>query len=371
MVLSAHAQRCRYLYDALDRLTTSAPADQPDVRRFYQESRLATEVEGTLKRSIFQYDDLLLAQTQVESADTTVHILATDQHRSVLQALSDSGAEPLAYTPYGHHPTEVCTASLMGFNGERRDLVTGHYLLGNGYRAFNPALMRFNSPDSLSPFGKGGVNGYAYCEQDPVNKVDPSGHVAGWALIKSMLGKIIARRGIQLEKTINRLNDIDASLNRVISGGKKARSLPDLTTFSDEFNQPKSFIGFHGSTQESGTFLKQGLDPSRMNSSAGLSGGRGFYLSLTPHIAIDFAHIALVNFPSSAPEIFGVYMSHYPARVSGVAYRYGLLGAGGLKPRNLREMEVVIQERFYKTVSIRDIRGGEAVVLPQASEASF
>ncbi|EGH35731.1 hypothetical protein PSYJA_44541, partial [Pseudomonas syringae pv. japonica str. M301072] len=38
--------------------------------------------------------------------------------------------------------------------------MTGHYLLGNGYRAFNPVLMRFNSPDSLSPFGEGGVNAY-------------------------------------------------------------------------------------------------------------------------------------------------------------------------------------------------------------------
>ncbi|MCY1433952.1 hypothetical protein D9M71_499940 [compost metagenome] len=37
--------------------------------------------------------------------------------------------------------------------------------------------MRFNSPDSWSPFGKGGVNAYAYCEGDPRNRVDPTGHV--------------------------------------------------------------------------------------------------------------------------------------------------------------------------------------------------
>ncbi|EGH65727.1 hypothetical protein PSYAC_12586, partial [Pseudomonas syringae pv. actinidiae str. M302091] len=60
---------------------------------------------------------------------------------------------------------------------ERVDPVTGHYLLGNGYRAFNPMLMRFNSPDSLSPFGEGGLNAYAYCAGDPVNRVDPSGHM--------------------------------------------------------------------------------------------------------------------------------------------------------------------------------------------------
>uniref|UniRef100_UPI00214AE743 RHS repeat-associated core domain-containing protein n=1 Tax=Pseudomonas sp. UMAB-08 TaxID=1365375 RepID=UPI00214AE743 len=63
-------------------------------------------------------------------------------------------------------------------NGEPPDPVTGHYLLGNGYRAFNPALMRFNSPDSVSPFGEGGLNGYAYCGGDPVNRADPTGHFA-------------------------------------------------------------------------------------------------------------------------------------------------------------------------------------------------
>jgi RHS repeat-associated protein len=64
----------------------------------------------------------------------------------------------------------------MGFNGERPDPLTGHYLLGNGYRAFNPVLMRFNSPDSLSPFGKGGLNAYAYALGNPVDRVDPTGH---------------------------------------------------------------------------------------------------------------------------------------------------------------------------------------------------
>ncbi|AUZ59367.1 hypothetical protein PRJ_2764 [Pseudomonas sp. XWY-1] len=30
-------------------------------------------------------------------------------------------------------------------------------MLGDGYRAFSPVLMRFNAPDSLSPFGDGGA----------------------------------------------------------------------------------------------------------------------------------------------------------------------------------------------------------------------
>jgi hypothetical protein len=37
--------------------------------------------------------------------------------------------------------------------------------------------MRFNSPDSLSPFGEGGMNAYAYCSGDPVNREDRTGHI--------------------------------------------------------------------------------------------------------------------------------------------------------------------------------------------------
>lgn len=63
-----------------------------------------------------------------------------------------------------------------GFNGQRLEPRTGHYLLGSGYRAYNPVLMHFNNPDALSPFARGGLNAYAYCLGDPVNLLDPDGH---------------------------------------------------------------------------------------------------------------------------------------------------------------------------------------------------
>ena len=80
---------------------------------------------------------------------------------------------------------------MLGFNGERADLVTGHYLLGQGYRAYNPVLMRFNSPDNLSPFGKGGINSYSFCEDDPVNNADPDAHFSQfWRVISSASKRI-------------------------------------------------------------------------------------------------------------------------------------------------------------------------------------
>lgn len=78
------------------------------------------------------------------------------------------------YSPYGYSARATRDISLIGFNGEPNDC-TGFYLLGQGYRAYSPLLMRFLSPDTLSPFNAGGINAYAYCKADPINFADPTG----------------------------------------------------------------------------------------------------------------------------------------------------------------------------------------------------
>ena len=144
---------CHYHYDPLDRLIDCAPFAQATTRRFYLNGRLATEIQGTEQRAIMQHDDQLLAQQQRQSGTVETRLLATDRQRSVLSLLNANPPCPLAYAPYGHRPLGNGLLSLLGFNGERADPMTGHYLLGNGYRAFNPVLMRFNRPDSRSPIG--------------------------------------------------------------------------------------------------------------------------------------------------------------------------------------------------------------------------
>lgn len=68
----------------------------------------------------------------------------------------------------------VAGVARTAFNGQVLE-PWGCYLPGNGYRAYNPVLMRFHSPDRWSPFERGGLNPYAYCSGDPVNAVDPTG----------------------------------------------------------------------------------------------------------------------------------------------------------------------------------------------------
>ena len=185
---------CHYGYDPLDRLICQTFLHTHPLQRFYCKSRLATEIQGPMRFSIIQHDDQLLAQQQCETGAPDATLMATDQQRSVLQMFNAiHPRQPIVYSPYGHRPITSGFHSLLGFNGERPDPVTGCYLLGNGYRAFNPVLMRFNSPDSWSPFGKGGLNSYAYCKGDPINKVDPTGH-GRIPLYPAMKSKILGRR---------------------------------------------------------------------------------------------------------------------------------------------------------------------------------
>jgi RHS repeat-associated protein len=103
-------------------------------------------------------------------------LLTTGLEGTLIQAISAAAQRSFVFTAYGHRQASSGPPSL-GYNGVRFEALTNHYLLGNGYRAYNPVLMRFNSPDSLSPFGKGGLNSYAYCAGDPLNRADPSGHI--------------------------------------------------------------------------------------------------------------------------------------------------------------------------------------------------
>jgi RHS repeat-associated protein len=175
---------CRYGYDPLDRLASRTPLAAAITRGFYRADRLATEIQGTEQRSFLHRDSQLLAQRSVVGKLANTALTVTDAQHSVLQA--DTTA--IAYAPYGYHAP---IALLPGFNGEHLDPFTGHYLLGNGYRAYNPTLMRFNRPDSLSPFGEGGLNAYAYCAGDPVNRMDPSGHES-WPFIVGLTLSVVS-----------------------------------------------------------------------------------------------------------------------------------------------------------------------------------
>lgn len=179
-----------YDYDPLDRLTGVHAGQKNHEQFFYDRERLITEKEGAVSRSLMHVQNQLLAQAYVDDQSRKTTLLSTNRQCSVLHSISRSNIITQAFTPFGHHHIQEGLTGLPGFNGERPDPLTGHYHLGKGHRAYNPHLMRFNSPDQLSPFGAGGLNAYAYCAGDPVNRSDPSGRASINDILIAGLGVI-------------------------------------------------------------------------------------------------------------------------------------------------------------------------------------
>lgn len=138
---------------------------------FYNQNKLAVlkGIQDTLR--IFQALDLPFAEIKTAS----VALIALDQRQTPVMIGLNKTRPSVAFTPFGHMATAISVS--IGFVGERLDLASGCYLLGAGHRSYSPGLMRFHSPDSQSPFLRGGINPHAYCSNDPVNYSDPSGRV--------------------------------------------------------------------------------------------------------------------------------------------------------------------------------------------------
>jgi len=167
-----------YHYDAHSHLYASQSASAAQQLLFFEENRLCVAVRGAQRTHLLYAADQPVAQQTLGVANDTA-LLQTNASGSVLCELRNGKMTTFSYGAYGDStPSEQ---GLLGYNGELRETATGWYLLGRGYRAFNPVLMRFHSPDALSPFDGGGLNPYAYCNANPVTFRDPTGRTAeGW-----------------------------------------------------------------------------------------------------------------------------------------------------------------------------------------------
>ncbi|MBA1201524.1 RHS repeat-associated core domain-containing protein [Pseudomonas capeferrum] len=149
----------------------------PSSHYFYRENYLVTQVRNEIYHTIVGDPELLCAQMTIKGFGREALLLVVDTQLSVIKGQTRKQRVVLAYTPYGFNPLVYDSRIVPGFNGQPRDSTTGHYTLGAGVRQYNPMLMRFNSADSWSPFGNGGLNAYAYCAGDPINRIDPTGHM--------------------------------------------------------------------------------------------------------------------------------------------------------------------------------------------------
>ncbi|MFJ4445587.1 RHS repeat-associated core domain-containing protein [Pseudomonas sp. NPDC089422] len=163
----------RYEYDGLQRVAAQYDAQaQTTLELRYDGDQLIGQVcfdqAGKATRSTH------LSPGLAQYDGDQVRWLIDDPQLGIVGQVLDGELQLAPLLPFGEGA--ALDGLVSGYNGMRRDPVTGHYHAGNGYRCYDPALRRHAQPDWLSPFGEGGVNDYAHCP-DPVNLHDPSGAI--------------------------------------------------------------------------------------------------------------------------------------------------------------------------------------------------
>ncbi|MCU7240560.1 RHS repeat-associated core domain-containing protein [Pseudomonas peradeniyensis] len=284
-------------------------------------------------------------------------LLSVDKSQTVLGRMnSHHSLQASTYTVYGH-----CQKGdgLLGFNGEKVDRLIKNYMLGNGYRMFCVNLMRFNSPDDISPFDSGGLNAYSYCMGDPVNLTDASGHAP--------------KRSSSTSFNFDRYRQAVMGTYKVTGVPRtRSNSLPSLTDRPAQGHTPKGWdlIGFHASSIENGASLKLGLDPKFIGSNLGGEPdfGQGFYLAVMKYLT-GFVGAYIRDVKGKTPGLYGVYVENMARLKQGRDFNFGQLPE---YPSHRREMEVVIREPAYPLIAVRSLREGDTqVVLPRSKEAPF
>lgn len=179
---------CRYQYDAFDKLISQDIPGKSTNRYFYSGQALTNaDIGGKELTWMDNGHTLRLGHVETESNRETCHHYGLMVDGTPCLNSSVNRTTPFSYTPFGYRSL---LSTLPGLSGAQIDPITGWYFLGNGYRVFNPVLMRFHSPDNWSPFGGGGINPYIYALNDPINKKDPSGHLSEIAIAGIVLGTV-------------------------------------------------------------------------------------------------------------------------------------------------------------------------------------
>jgi RHS repeat-associated protein len=160
-----------------------------------------------------------------------VLLLATDSNHSIIGEIVDGKTSAIGYSAFGEQSARQEVVTALGFNGQLLEATIGWYLLGNGYRAYNPRLMRFHSPDSWSPFGDGGLNSYAYCLNEPINSEDPTGHSPA----KFLFQRVLAQRAQRASVIVKGSDVLQLTRPSVIVKHPK-HPLPKVTQLATEPN---------------------------------------------------------------------------------------------------------------------------------------
>ncbi len=189
-------------YNALNQITSVTAPNGKQSNYIYDGSGKKIIEQNQAGKSYFFYSDDHLINTKVISANNTSHIIGyhlvaksvdniineyyESNYKGDVTAIlkkADTNTWKLSarnlYSPYGmvwhtaSKPVPLYQQSLVGFNGERTDPVTGWQFLGSGQRVYNSRHRYFVTEDPLT-------GGYNFCNNNPIMNSDPSGNMPEW-----------------------------------------------------------------------------------------------------------------------------------------------------------------------------------------------
>ncbi len=170
----------------------------------WQGSTLIAEAYGTIELEFF-YDEsgspyaLLVRDVSAAKPTEAWYYYVTNLQGDVVMVVDASGTPVAEYSYNAWGEVLSATGTMASINplryrGYYYDAETGLYYVSSRY--YDPEIGRFINADSYASTGQGviGANMFAYCGNNPVNAVDPTGH--GWITniiekIKELLKKTV------------------------------------------------------------------------------------------------------------------------------------------------------------------------------------
>lgn len=176
-----------------------------------------TDVSKSLK---YLYDESGIIGVQYTSgANTNTYYYLRNLLGDVIGIYNTSGTKVVGYTydAWGNCTIDSLTTNYdlahdnpIRYRGYYYDEDTGLYYLNARY--YNPEWRRFISPDDTSYLDyktPNGLNLYCYCNNDPINYADPSGHLAFW-IITALIGAAI---GVGITAAVDFIPDQEFNLH--------------------------------------------------------------------------------------------------------------------------------------------------------------
>jgi len=184
--------RTQYYYNTGNRLTSVTLDGVVIATMMYDGDggRVKTDIEGEIVRYVglfYQEEDsglstdfIYVGSERMASASNGHIMYYHPDHLGSANVLADTNGDQLdmiEYMPFGKYVHgDPSDEAEFTFTGQRKDDTTGLYFFVARY--YDPDVGRFVTPDRVvqDPHSPQVFNRYSYCGNNPINRIDPTGH---------------------------------------------------------------------------------------------------------------------------------------------------------------------------------------------------